>query len=175
MFYQTLSKIYNRKKLVYYNKVYFGNNSVLKIDPKEGKPNKVDTVDDLLAVVYANFLDIITPPGILTHYVAEDYSFIVVKKPSYGTIWGKTKILLKLVDNLNISKSLKQKLKDFIIDLTELSIKRKYNEVRHLLERLAFQTDTYDLYEYVKRKIESIKRKPYVWAEDLRLKDWWMY
>jgi len=169
--FQVLSKIYNRKKLVYYDKVYFGSNSVLKIDPKEGKPNKVDTVDDLLAVVYANFLDIITPPGILTHYVAEDYSFIVVKRPTYERIWGKTKILLKLVDNLRIPNSLKQKLKDFIIDLTELSVKRRYNEVRYLLEKLASQTDTYDLYEYVRRKIESIKRKPYVWLENLGLKD----
>ena len=145
----------------YRRNIYFGPNSVLKIQLPLGDPTKVDTVDDFLAVMYAFLLDAATPPGLLTHYEHPKYVVLMPRHPR--TILGRTSVLYRLIDRIPALKKL-DGLKEFIEKEVQLILRGKREEAIHLLEEFAIKTGTdrffYDIYS----KLREVKNRPKIWV-----------
>jgi hypothetical protein len=145
----------------YRQNIYFGPNSVLKIKIPQGDPNKVDTVDDFLAVMYAFLLDAATPPGLLTHY---DHPYYVVLLPRHPrTILGRTSVLYKLMERVPDLKRL-EGLKEFIEKEVQLILSGKREEAIRLLEEFAAKTGTDRLFYDIYSKIREVKARPKIWV-----------
>ena len=147
--------------LRYRQNIYFGPNSVLKINLQSGKPDKVDTVDDFLAVMYAFLIDAATPPGLLTHYDHPNYVVLLPRNPR--TIMGRTMVLYKLIERIPQVKKL-QGLKEFIEKEVHLIVSGKRQEALQILEEFAHKTGTQDLYYMILSKTQEVKQKPKIWS-----------
>jgi len=147
------------KDFIYHKNIYFGQDSLLKIDPLSGKPNKVDTVDDFLAVMYALFLDALDK-SMLTHYEKPPYIAVVRFNPK--TFAGRVYVLHRLLAQ---DKLLNQAphLKKLIETLTDLVMKRRVGEVYNFLEKFAIDTQTIDLFQNIESAIQRIKERPKIY------------
>ena len=141
--------------------IYFGPDSVAKINPKAGRAlNKVDSVDDFLAVMYAFFLDALG--GVmLTH--CERPPYIIVTPPNPKIIAGRLYVLKRLKARIPGLKNTKG-LDAFIDKMIQLILQRRKQEAYQLMEEFARRSQTYDLYLYVMNKIQEVKKRPKIYG-----------
>ena len=145
----------NRRK-----NIYFGKDSVLKLDPLVGKIDKVDTLDDFLAVMYALFIDAFTAP-MLTHW--ENYPYIGVIRFDPKVFSGRVAVLYRLLSTIPKLKNLKH-LKSLVQRLTDLVIHGRFNEAKQVLEYFVRNTGTFDIYSKIFSRIVQTKQRPKVFV-----------
>ena len=139
--------------------IYFGRDSLLKVDPLQGKPDKVDTIDDFLAVMYALFLDGMNHV-MLTHYEKPPYIAVVRFNPK--TFAGRVYILHRLLGQNHLLRKAPN-LKKFVEEMTDLIMRRHISEAYRILEDFANTTGTYDLFQKIANALQQIKQRPKIY------------
>jgi len=141
--------------------IYFGKDSILKLDPLVGKVDKVDTLDDFLAVMYALFIDAFTAP-MLTHW--ENYPYIGVIRFDPKVFSGRVAVLYRLLSTIPKLKKSKY-LKSFVNKLADLVTDGRFNEAKQMLEYFARNTGTFDIYSKIFSRIVQTKQRPKVFVK----------
>ncbi|RLG43116.1 MAG: hypothetical protein DRO01_00035 [Thermoproteota archaeon] len=148
--------------LIRFKNVYFGDNSVAKIKIEDAKPNKVDTIDDFLGVMYALFTDFLTGNYVLTHYMTTDGK-VAVTKATPKLLNGRIRVLLLLLNkHPELKKYKTDGLKKFIYQLYRLIVNGRKEEAKAKLLNFAVKTGTQNLLNYIEMRILSVKSKPKV-------------
>ena len=140
--------------------VYFGDNSVLRLTLPSGNPQKVDTPEDLLALIYAWAIDFITGNGVLTHYESVDGKYVVLAPPTRYLLNGRAKVLHRLVSKIRLMGGDPRAWHAFISRLSYLIGTKQKAQAWAALTEFAQQTGTVKLLNAIKQRIEESKARP---------------
>jgi hypothetical protein len=149
-YYLTTRKDVLEGKIVKRKNVYFGDDSVAGIKLKD---NVCDTFDEYLAVLYAFFVDLTTPPYgyVLSH---EEYNGRpVLVRLTRQLLNGRIFVLNHLASRLGFNS-----MKRYVRTLEDLFLKGKVDLLKRELYEFARDTGTLDLLHFVVRKIAYAKQ-----------------
>lgn len=153
----------NSDRLIYRKNVYFGTDSVLKLEYEGGKNDIVDTDFDFIMVMYANFLDFIIGDYVLSHYETNTGIPAVLENTSQRLL-GRVKILELLLDRIKfvyLDATYYSKLRKLLREITNLLLQNKKTEAYYLLLNFAIKTKTYNYFVNIYNKLLSKKQIAY--------------
>lgn len=154
-------------KVVRRQNVYFGKNSVLKLTLPSGNPDKVDAVEDLLALIYAWAVDSLTGKGMLTHYEPVDGQYVVLQPFNRYVVNGRAKVLHRLVSKVKNMGGNPAAWHQFISQLNFLIRHGEKARAWKLLTDFASSTGTTSLLNAIKAHIEEVKSKKVIYRSEI--------